>query len=376
MDLHPEDQARRRRIATRGVLLCAIGLRVLSVDAVADQQEALLAAWNHRQKSIHSFHFAWSGNHFRGAQAVESLAVLGPGGKPPTRSDLSCKTHTSLYVDEKGRFRVDTEGQIWSREQSAYVPHATSTLLDGHLQKGFSSKTITTDFPVGMIMDGNTSDSRKAVLYRPITMAYRPFDTTMSYLDAGNLKMTAEQGMVDGRPCLILRQRTGDSVQTVWVDAGREFVPVRYLSERGGVTSFQVDVSHSKDAKYGWVPTSWSIALLEKDGAISESWDAKVVKYELNETIPESTFQLDYPPGTMVHDSTTKEDYLVLENGGKRPILRGEYTGTNYDELWQTKPPSEGVARRITLTVVCLLALLVVTAYLLSSWRRRVRQRA
>jgi len=375
MDLHPEDQARRRRIATRGVLLCAIGLRVLSVDAVADQQEALLAAWNHRQKSVQSFHFAWSGNHFRGAGAVESLSVVGPGGKTPTRGDLSSKTHTSLYLDGKGRFRVDTEGQVWSREASAYVPQSTCNLLDGELQKTFSSRTITTEFPIGIIMDGTTSDSRKVVLYWPIMLAYRPFDTTMSYLDPGSLKMTAEQGMVDGRPCLILRQRTGDFVRTVWVDAGREFVPVRCLSERGGVTSFQIDVSHSKDAKYGWVPTSWSIALLEKHGAISESWDAKVVKYELNETIPESTFQLNYPPGTMVSNSMTKESYLVLEDGGKRPIQPGEFTGSNYDKLLHTAPASERVDLRIALTVASL-ALLGVMWYLLSSWRRRVRQRA
>lgn len=76
-----------------------------------------------------------------------------------------------------------------------------------------------------------------------------------------------------------------------------------------------------------------------------------------------------------MHDSTTKEDYLVLEAGGKRPILPGAFTGSNYEELLHGAPPPEGAGRRIALTVASL-TLLGVLCYLLLSWRRRVKPRA
>jgi hypothetical protein len=92
---------------------------------------------------------------------------------------------------------------------------------------------------------------------------------------------------------------------------------------------------------------------MDAHGGIEESWDTRSVKYELNEIIPDSAFQLAFPPGTMVRDSIAKGNYLVLENGEKRPVLPGEYTGKNYEELLHSKPGQLTTNRPIAVFVAC-----------------------
>jgi hypothetical protein len=90
------------------------------------------------------------------------------------------------------------------------------------------------------------------------------------------------------------------------------------------------------------VPTAWTTGLFGRADSIAQGWQTTSVKYKLNETIPDSTFQLSYPPGTWVRDYITNETYILLEGGKKRPILPGEFDGKNYEELLHSKPASSG----------------------------------
>lgn len=328
-------------------------LQLVSGDATADDHEALVAAWNRRQNSIHTLHFTWTGTHFRAAGAAEDPFLRQSEAKPMPRADVSHKTQTSLYVDKQGRFRLDSEGEVWSSEDWAYVPQTITDVLEGEFARSFHSHSGFARFPGGFIGDRKASPMARVLRCVPIMIVFRPFDRAMSHFDPANLRLTTERGMVDGRSCIVFRQRNGDYVRSVWVDNARDFVPVRYVSGPRGRTSIQIDISYSNDPRYGWIPTSWNIALMDAHGGIEESWDTRSVKYELNEIIPDSAFQLAFPPGTMVRDSIAKGNYLVLENGEKRPVLPGEYTGKNYEELLHSKPGQLTTNRPIAVFVAC-----------------------
>jgi len=291
----------------------------------ADTREQLIDAWNRRQNSIRTFQFSWSGKHY--ARAVSA-----------DRGDLACDTQMTLTVDEKRRVRFDVHGNIWSQEKSAYVPQDTTALFDGPMRRNYFSRGEDHAFPSAHISKRDPPTVATDIKSLAIMTAYRPFDTRMNYFDRTILQLSAEQTTIDGHRCVVVEQSERNYLRRIWADASRDFVPVRWVSGPDGRRSIQINISYSKDAKYGWVPTAWTTGLLDGAERIEEGWQTTTVKYKLNETIPDSAFQLNYPFGTWVQDYTTKESYILLEGGKKRPILPREFNGKNYDELLHSKP--------------------------------------
>lgn len=321
----------------------------LAGSRAADTRELLIDAWNRRQSSIHSFQFSWTGKHYARADAAVD-PIEAQSLDKPVDSDLACETQMTLTVDEKHRFRFDTHDKAWSAAKSAYVPKDQHYIFDGLLERNFFSRDVSTPYPTAFIGKCDPPTVKNDIKSLAITVVYRPFDMRMiNRLAPEKLRLSAEQTTIDGHPCLVVEQVEGNYERRVWADTSRDYVPVRWVSGPGGKRSIQIDISYSKDAKYGWVPTAWTTGFF--DGAEKiESWQTTTVKHKLNETIPDSSFQLSYPVGTWVHDYTTKETYILLKDDKKRPILRGEFNGKNYEELLHSKPASPRVPLRSSRT--------------------------
>jgi hypothetical protein len=320
-------------------------------NAEEDQLAAVIRAWNDRQNRVQSFHFSWSGKHFASKERAEGFRSdhsrrVSPKGdtivnKEP--SDVSFDIQMDFSLDEKkGRFRTDYQAK--ATEEFQAVPQTSVVIHDGQIGKTFFPKSSGTPFPLAAISNNSpllhTCDLRSL----PISLAYRPFDGVIAgVFDRAKLTLTTEEGVVEGRDCIILRENDGesDTVKTVWVDPARDFIPVRYLTSRNGHTDTQVEVSYVKDASLGWVPNAWTIRWLNEQGGTNESWSATKVTYEINTPIPDSTFDVSYPVGTWVNNCVTDERYLLLENGKKRPILPGEFNGENYEDLLHSEPGSQ-----------------------------------
>ncbi len=298
--------------------------------------KALIDAWKHRQESIQSFHFSWLHLNF---------------GKPDTAMtplQREFQEAVTLDVDGRRRFRIERQGKVMAQEDPVYVPQTTLQLIDGTLEQWFCSRTDSTPFPLGFVSAAQIRPyAGKGWESWPIMWVYRPLDASLGNLDPTKLSMSTEPEIVNGRSCIVLRQERGANnlVDIVWVDAAREFVPVRFVnSSKEGIVSLQVDISYAKDANYGWVPASWKFSKMGPNGGIDWSWGTNAIKYKLNEAIAESTFQMNYPSGTFVHDSVTKEQYILLDNGQKRPVAQSELRGKGliglHNELMSGKPGS------------------------------------
>jgi len=310
----------------------------LAGSRAADTREQLIDAWHRRQNSIRSFQFTWSGKHYARADVAVTRAQIRLQDKPVDNPDLACDTQMALNVDEKGRYRFDVHGNVWSIEKAAYVPLDQIDIFDGPVRRHYSSRTVTVPYPTALTrkLDPRiVAGDRRSVA---VMMVYRPFDATMNCFDREKLRLSGEQATIDGHPCVVVEQADRNS-RKVWADTARDFLPVRYaVLGPTGSRSTQVNISYSKDAKYGWVPTAWTVGILDQAEKIKEGWQTTTVKYKLNEPTPESTFQPSYPAGTWVNDLTTKESYILLEGGKKRPVLPGEWNGKNYEELLHSKP--------------------------------------
>jgi len=310
----------------------------LAGSRAADTRELLIDAWNRRQSSIHSFQFSWTGKRYARADvAVDPIEARSLD--KPVDHGLACETQMTLTVDEKRRFRFDVHEKVWAAEKSAYVPKEQIDAFDGPLRRNFFSRGVSTSYPLAFISKHDPPTVLNGINSLAITMVYRPFDMMMiNRLVPEKIQLSAEQATIDGHPCIIVEQVEGNYGRRVWADTSRDYVPVRWVSGPDGRRSMQIDISYSKDAKYGWVPTAWNAGLFDGPERIEEGWQTITVKYQLNEAIPDSEFQLKYPVGTWIQDYTTKETYILLKDGKKRPILPGEYNGKNYEELLHSKP--------------------------------------
>jgi len=291
----------------------------------------------------------------------------------------------SLDVDGSGRFHLGYTGKAYSISKTAYVPESEAYIFDGRFAHTFISLGASVPFGNAYVNQPGAHPMAKSVRSLPVMMLYRPFNDEMGVFAAAKLELTTEQGVVDGRSCIVLRQTDeGGYTRFVWADPKRNYVPVRYFSGPKGTTTIQVDLSYAEDAKWGWVPKSWNVSVMSGNGKIAESLAANSVECVLNEPIPDDAFRLVYPPETWVHDYASKEEYILLGNGKRRTVLRGEFNGRNFNELLHSEPgslaattnrDSKPALRReshSTLIVVLLSTVLVVCVALLA-WRRTAK---
>jgi hypothetical protein len=103
-----------------------------------------------------------------------------------------------------------------------------------------------------------------------------------------------------------------------------------------------------------------------------DSVAATVTSLRINEPIAEKEFDIEIPDGTWVNDTVAKETYLLREKGNKRPILKDEYDGTNYQQLLTTEPRNtDDKSARLGVIVGTMLGALALVAILLFYRRSR-----
>ena len=202
-------------------------------------------------------------------------------------------------------------------------------------------------------------------------MVYRPFDPEIGVFDEATLRMTEQEGVVDGRSCLVVQYDRGRNEVSVWVDPSRDFIPLRYYERHRGVLATEIQVSYLKDEQHGWVPKSWNISWLEDTGRVRQSWSGTVDSWSLNEPVPDSVFTDTRVVGTWVHDYEKDENYILQEGGKRRPILPGEYDGTNYEYLANSDPPTLERNRWGMIILVNAAVIAAAVCYFWLRWRAR-----
>ncbi|HUE12981.1 MAG TPA: hypothetical protein VMR25_02350, partial [Planctomycetaceae bacterium] len=72
------------------------------------------------------------------------------------------------------------------------------------------------------------------------------------------------------------------------------------------------------DATDGWIPARWTNVWNRP----RETTSSTVTKFALNESIPQDTFTVKFPPGTTILDKTVLEKYVVAKDGSKSNVLK------------------------------------------------------
>jgi hypothetical protein len=331
--------------------------------------ERATAAWSKRQRETICFDFTWTGEEFRSKDFEKLLhpAALYPNLPPEPRrvEGGHFPTKARFVLDSKGRLRNDIQDSTWSLKEEKYIPQTEVNVFDGSETRSFNSGD---DFPSANEKREKVKWIGRDVQLLPIQIVYRPFvDKTIGVFRSPDaLALTANQGVVDGRACLVLASGN----RTVWVDPTRDYIPLRYYETEKGVTSTSLEIACVADPQHSWVPTAWKYADFSPNGELLRSIDAKVERYSINQPVPEDAFTIEYPVGTFVSNFSTNEHYIVKEGGGRRPVRKGEFDGSNYEKLRNSEPPAPPIrSRPRSLLLVNVALLLAVLAVALLYWR-------
>ncbi len=286
-------------------------------------------AWAKRQNALHSVLYVMD---VQETMELPRVTPMDPKSASPPKSawrTLRIETQLRLsgdMMDYRSRpVGGDTQYSV-AFSRSAYDGKESRRLYQG-------SKST------GNILDQAGCDDADRVGLRPLILAFRPFHPEMGAMSLDNFRVSAEGRVVDGIECVMLEE-LGDKKKkaTVWVAPAQDYAMVRFVQRYKGRVGFSIDMTNTRDAEHGWIPSSWKVRSLRGDGSLSTSSEWRRVKYALNRPILRSEFQIAFPPGTRVEDRRTGELFLAREDGGRRVITRDERSaGATHEELLTTE---------------------------------------
>ena len=99
---------------------------------------------------------------------------------------------------------------------------------------------------------------------------------------------------MDGREYVTVSYRSGPQSASqlavkVWFDPARGFIPVREQDKQGAKT-IQFDIGYTRDATYGFVPTSWTFSDWVTPGKPLNVHQVTVARWKINPSVAAKTF--------------------------------------------------------------------------------------
>ena len=167
----------------------------------------------------------------------------------------------------------------------------------------------------------------KSFVLTPITMAFRGDDPAISPYILSEIQSTGQTSFLGRLPCqeYAIDHPSGGRI-TFLLDPEKDYVVrrVRNQNDKGHITD-QTDVEYRPHEVAGWVPSAWVFNKYSAAGNTLKTTRVEVVELRVNEPQPPELFDIQFPPGTEVHDNKNNKLYIVKSDGSMRELsTRGE----------------------------------------------------
>jgi hypothetical protein len=190
--------------------------------------------------------------------------------------------------------------------------------------------------------EGGFADGSVYSLLPPI-LQFRPLAKELGGIDLSGWRLVDRPASLDGHSCRILeRSREDGAVEHLWIEETPGYPLCRKQALSKGRVFGDLAMSYHQNGDKDPICTSWKY--VSRSGSkISQVCATQDAVVRVNVELPESDFQLIFPPGTLV---TLKGGYAIArDDGSLRPVSRGELSaGVSYETLMSTDPPPEAVA--------------------------------
>ncbi|MCR4413500.1 MAG: hypothetical protein NUV77_13850 [Thermoguttaceae bacterium] len=282
--------------------------------------EVVLRAWRARQDRVKTARFEWTQTETYAAHSLEP-------GFPA--QDVKHQVSAALSLSG-GMLRYESRGPRYAPDHKAFLPQRFINVFNGSVNTMYFSFEGAEHARLGAYGFVNQRESRNVdagnVSVQAIAAWCRVFDRDVSatLFETDHCVVSPKEGSVQGRACVIL-ERSGKNGRSYWVDAGRDWIILRYLLGASDKPTRQVDISYTLDKVHGWVPARWKYVALRRDPPEVElQIEGSVSRYEINVEIPKTEFEFDFPVGTVVRDLNTDACYIICGEGRKRAVTREE----------------------------------------------------
>ncbi len=338
----------RIRLLARGTSLLAVCLRVAIVswglaDGIihaAELEEEIVAVWTARERAIRSIHLEWHSE-------VNYLWI----------PDHTYQSPGELALDASGRIRclgdsftVERDKRpLGQRSRRAIVEHSLRAkvqrslyVFDGHRSVLLFPKLdehYDVDYPVAFIGDRGKGVGPETRLL-PLRLLYRPFDQDLGVCSPEAIRVQGTGVSAGEQMCHVVIANNLE----IWVTADADFLPVRAFIRHnvGDVVRSEHLVTYAQDAGEQFRPVAWTWIQFGSDGeTIVESRETTIDRISINQPLPDDLFQInEFENGTWVKDyAGGGQRYIVRDGRPNRRVYAGEYTGDNYEYLYNSEPP-------------------------------------
>jgi hypothetical protein len=289
-----------------GTLICivAVGGRAIA-DEKHDQRllDRVVAEWRARAELAKSVSVTWT----------ESVASAAGGTKDKPEK-------TFLWLD----FGAGALARFESRKGDERSPGGAEpgqifSSFNGRRNFQFTSADNAKDWPRGIVWDATFHDEQHALQLRPWLLHFRPFAKPAPDLDKLKLDVASTTEEIEGRPCVQLEWWDNERPYSgrYWVDVERGCSIVRYIEVFQGKPVAHLNIRHQKHAKLGWVPAKWDAAFTNGQFAVN----GELLSITLNPELSDSSFELEYPEGTVLFDRDMGRRHRMLSDGRKGEVV-------------------------------------------------------
>jgi len=203
-------------------------------------------------------------------------------------------------------------------------------------------------------------------------VAFRPLHPQLRSFDIGEFS-PGGTALIGGQQCREFTKRVASQRQltSIWLDPTREFVMARMRIQTENVLQLDIEVGYQQDVNHGWVPKSWRIATYDRRGNLSKSEQHRVTGCEINRSLDDKTFTIDFEPRTYVVDEDRNQNFVVRNDGSTR-LIGPQDRNKSFEELAKTNSR----LWKSILFAVCLMVFVGCLALLTWRWRahRKVKQ--
>jgi hypothetical protein len=274
-------------------------------------------AWKQREVRITTLECEWTEQEFvpahsRSAQESPSLRRV-----TVPKEDLEFTNRCMLKIGTDKRYRYESDGKRLINRIQQYADCHFVAATDGRQAKSLRGEDQTGEqryAPLGFIRQNEELFELLDLGNGGALLIYcRPSAKEVRFYCALDSARVRGSEVINGRSCVLVEHGQKPRITQLYFDLERDYVPVRLVrwseSPKSNspfeVMRFDLEYEVVRDGEVqlsAWTAESYEAA----DEPIYRGV-ASVVRFEINPAIPDSEFQLEFPPGTKVINEREKE---------------------------------------------------------------------
>lgn len=286
-----------------------------------DTINAVFQAWRARQQRIKTARVKVKVSRTMSAGYLNNVTELVTRKEGMVRNEALTYEAIEELVYDGLRMKHTYNGPLWSIDEGKLENHSSVSAFNGKELRTFQRIDQAKQPLQGFIENEQQLDIQSYRHFAPLFWLLQPMNTMLGrsarsdfILEAPVPDRRADEFVFVNEE-LLLKISVGEAPFYVIKNCSR------LLEENDG---WQIDVDYRTDPEFGRLPRSWKVVSLADGG--KDTMDCEVLTVDLNQEIDPATFNVEFPPGTVVLDRRQPGTRVVKarEDGVLEPLLVSE----------------------------------------------------